>query len=83
MKLCLARYIAAYGETVDWVIEPRGLIKKAMLTFVAKFSWMLVPHRVSPTKADNVITSDREVMVAPLVTRLEIDFARIIFNGDT
>ena len=39
---------------------------------------MFVRKRVSPTKAENVLTWDRVVMVAALVAGLEIDFARIL-----
>lgn len=33
----LAQYIGRNGEGDDWVIDPRGIIKKATLTFVAMF----------------------------------------------
>lgn len=39
---------------------------------------MFVRKRVSPTKAENVLTWDRVVMVAALVAGLEIDFARMM-----
>ena len=45
---------------------------------MAKFFWLLVRNRVSPTKADNHITWDRAVMVAALVAGVEIDFARML-----
>ncbi|KAG5615659.1 hypothetical protein H5410_015483 [Solanum commersonii] len=41
-------------------------IRKATLNFVAKFFWLLVRNRVSPTKADNQVTWDRAVMVSAL-----------------
>ncbi|KAG5632509.1 hypothetical protein H5410_004226 [Solanum commersonii] len=75
--LWLARYIAADGERAEWVAAPRLGIRKATLTFVAKFFWLLVRNRVSPTKADNQVTWDRAVMVAALVAGVEIDFARM------
>ncbi|KAG5605217.1 hypothetical protein H5410_026709 [Solanum commersonii] len=78
----LAKYIAADGERAEWVAAPRLGIRKATLTFVAKFFWLLVRNRVSPTKADNQVTWDRAVMVAALVAGVEIDFARI-FGRDT
>ncbi|KAG5586092.1 hypothetical protein H5410_046526 [Solanum commersonii] len=56
---------------------PRLGIRKATLTFVAKFFWLLVRNRVSPTKADNQVTWDRAVMVAALVAGVEIDFAHL------
>uniref|UniRef100_M1DU07 Integrase core domain containing protein n=1 Tax=Solanum tuberosum TaxID=4113 RepID=M1DU07_SOLTU len=76
--LWLARYIAADGERAEWVTAPRLGIRKATLNFVAKFFWMLVRNRVSPTKADNQVTWDRAVMVAALVAGVEIDFARML-----
>uniref|UniRef100_M1DVW3 Integrase core domain containing protein n=1 Tax=Solanum tuberosum TaxID=4113 RepID=M1DVW3_SOLTU len=51
--LWLAKYIAADGERAEWVAAPRLGIRKATLNFVAKFFWLLVRNRVSPTKADN------------------------------
>ncbi|KAG5599411.1 hypothetical protein H5410_030781 [Solanum commersonii] len=68
----LAKYIAADGERAEWVAAPRLGIRKATLTFVAKFFWLLVRNRVSPTKADNQVTWDRAVMVAALWTRVPI-----------
>lgn len=49
-----------------------------MLKFVAKFFWLLVQNKVSPTKSDNQLTWDRAVMVASLEARLEIDFAHMM-----
>ncbi|KAG5619614.1 hypothetical protein H5410_004832 [Solanum commersonii] len=57
--LWLARYIATDGERAEWVTAPRLGIRKATLTFVAKFFWLLVRNRVSPTKADNQVTDTR------------------------
>ena len=74
----LAKYIVADGERAEWVANPRLGIRKATLTFVAKFFWLLVQNRVSPTKADNYVTWDRAVMVAALVAGVEIDFARML-----
>uniref|UniRef100_M1DYJ7 Integrase core domain containing protein n=1 Tax=Solanum tuberosum TaxID=4113 RepID=M1DYJ7_SOLTU len=62
--LWLARYIAADGERLEWVAAPRLGIQKATLNFVAKFFWLLVRNRVSPTKADNQVTWDRAANVA-------------------
>ena len=36
-KRWLAQYLSVDGENVDWVLEPKGDIKKANLTFTAKF----------------------------------------------
>jgi len=67
-----------HGECAEWVATPRLGIRKATLNFVAKFFWLLVRNRVSPTKADNQLTWDRAVMVATLVAGVEIDFARML-----
>uniref|UniRef100_M1DPU4 Integrase core domain containing protein n=1 Tax=Solanum tuberosum TaxID=4113 RepID=M1DPU4_SOLTU len=67
-----------YGERAEWVAAPRLGIRKATLNFVAKFFWLLVRNRVSPTKADNQVTWDRAVMVAALVAGVAIDFARML-----
>ncbi|KAG5631673.1 hypothetical protein H5410_003390 [Solanum commersonii] len=53
-------------------------IRKATLIFVAKFFWLLVRNRVSPTKDDNQLTWNRAVIVAALVEGLEINFARML-----
>ncbi|KAG5580221.1 hypothetical protein H5410_050848 [Solanum commersonii] len=68
----------ADGERVEWVAAPHLGIRKATLTFVAKFFWLLVRNRVSPTKADNQVMWDRAVIVAALVAGVEIDFARML-----
>uniref|UniRef100_M1DG99 Integrase core domain containing protein n=1 Tax=Solanum tuberosum TaxID=4113 RepID=M1DG99_SOLTU len=52
--------------------------ERATLNFVAKFFWLLVRNRVSPTKADNQVTWDRAVMVAAMVAGVEINFARML-----
>ena len=33
----MALHLSIDGEGADWVIEPKGAIKKANLTFTAKF----------------------------------------------
>uniref|UniRef100_M1DNH1 Integrase core domain containing protein n=1 Tax=Solanum tuberosum TaxID=4113 RepID=M1DNH1_SOLTU len=78
VTLWLAKYIAADGEREEWVATPWLGIRKATLNFVAKFFWLLVRNRVSPTKADNQLTWDIAVMVATLVVGVEIDFARML-----
>uniref|UniRef100_M1DHI9 Integrase core domain containing protein n=1 Tax=Solanum tuberosum TaxID=4113 RepID=M1DHI9_SOLTU len=71
-------YIVADGERAEWVAALRLGIRKATLNFVAKFFWLLVRNRVSPTKADNQVTWDRAVMVAAMVAGEKIDFARML-----
>ena len=36
-KRWMAMYLSVYGEGADWVTKPKGAIKKANLTFTAKF----------------------------------------------
>uniref|UniRef100_M1DA61 Integrase core domain containing protein n=1 Tax=Solanum tuberosum TaxID=4113 RepID=M1DA61_SOLTU len=74
----LARHIVVDGERVEWVQTSSLGIKKAMLSFVAKFFWLLVRNCVSITQADNVVTWDRVVIVAAMVAGLEIDLTRIL-----
>ncbi|KAG5585141.1 hypothetical protein H5410_045575 [Solanum commersonii] len=76
--LWLAGTFFADGEHAEWVAAPRLGIRKATLNFVAKFFWLLVRNRVSPTKAHNQVTWDRAVMVVALVAGVEIDFARML-----
>ncbi|KAG5585747.1 hypothetical protein H5410_046181 [Solanum commersonii] len=78
MLLWLARNIAVNEEREEWVAAPRIGIRKATLNLVAKFCWLLVRNKVSPTKSDNLLTWDRAVMVAAQVAGLEIHFARMI-----
>ena len=59
-------------------VEPRGLIKKANLTFAAKFIRVLAHHRLSPTAFDNIFTWDRMVLVAAMVAGFEVDFPRLL-----
>ena len=60
------------------MLDPISLIRKAKLTFTAKFLWMLVRHLLSPTAADNIFTWDRAVLVIAFVAGLEIDFAKLL-----
>lgn len=60
------------------MIDPRGMIKKATLTFEAKSLYLLIRHWLSPMKEDNVFTYDRTVMVAALVAILEINIAKLM-----
>ena len=57
----MALHMSVDGEVADWVTEPKGAIKKANLTFTAKFLWLIVRHCLSPTAADNIVTWDRAV----------------------
>ena len=43
-KRWMALHLSVDGEGADWVTEPKGAIKKANLTFTAKFLWLLALH---------------------------------------
>ena len=66
------------GEGADWVTEPKGAIKKANLTFTVKFLWLIVRHCLSPTAADNIVTWDRQVLMAAMISGFEVDFAWLL-----
>ena len=57
-KRWMALHLSVDREGAYWVTEPMGTIKKANLTFVVKFLWLLVRHCLSPTAADNIVTWD-------------------------
>ncbi|KAG5576770.1 hypothetical protein H5410_056904 [Solanum commersonii] len=63
--LWLARYIAADGERAEWVAAPRLGIRKATLTFVVKFFWLLVSNRVSPGALDIGLIRDEANVAVP------------------
>ncbi|XP_069142887.1 uncharacterized protein [Solanum lycopersicum] len=71
-------HLSINGESADWVTEPKGAIKKANLTFFAKFLWLLVRHCLSPTAADNIVTWDRAVLIAAMIDEFEVDFAWLL-----
>ena len=43
-KRWMTLHLSVDGEGADWVTEPKGAIKKANLTFTAKFLWLVVRH---------------------------------------
>ena len=63
----MARHLSIDGEGVDWVVEPKGAIRKANLTFTAKFLWFIVCHCLSPMAKDNIVTWDRAVLMAAII----------------
>ena len=65
-KRWIAQHIFVDGKGAHWVLETRGVIKKANLTFVAKFIWLLIRHCLSPTAAEKIFTWDRVVLVAAI-----------------
>ncbi|TMW82926.1 hypothetical protein EJD97_003840 [Solanum chilense] len=66
------------AKGADWVTEPNGAIKKANLTFTAKFLWLIVRHCLSPTADDNIVTWDRAVLMAAMIAGFEVDFAWLL-----
>ena len=77
-KRWMALHLSVDGEGADWMIEPKGAIKMANLTFTAKFLWLLVCHCLSPTVADNIVTWDRAVSMAAIIAGFEVDFAWLL-----
>ena len=74
----MALHLSVDGKGADWVTEPKGAIKKANLTFIAKFLWLLVRHCLFPTAADNIVTWDRAVLIAAMIAGFEVDFAWLL-----
>ena len=74
-KRWMALHLSVDGEGADWVIEPKGAIKKANLTFTAKFLLFIVRHCLSPTTADNIVTWHHAVLMATIIAGFEVDFA--------
>ena len=66
-KKWLAQYIATDGERDDWFIDPRGSSRRPLSLLCLGFSGCLCSTRSSPTRADNVLTWHRVVIVAELV----------------
>ena len=58
--------------------EPKGAIKKANLTFMVKFLWLIVRHCLSPTVTDNIVTWDRAVLMAAMIAGFEVDVAWLL-----
>ena len=74
----MALHLSVDGEGADWVTELKGAIKKANLTFTAKFLWLLVPHCLYPTTADNIVTQDRAVLMEAMIAEFEMDFTWLL-----
>ena len=68
-------HLSIYGEVTDWVTEAKRAIKKAHLTFTAKFLCLIIRHCLSPMAADNIVTWDRAVLMAAMIAGFEVDFA--------
>ena len=79
-KRWMALHLSVDEDGTDWVTEPKGAIKQANLTFVAKFLWLLVRHCLSPTAADNIVTWDRAVLMAAMMASPG-SHARVVIQG--
>ena len=77
-KRWMAQHLSVDEEGADWVTKRKGAIKKANLTFIAKFLWLLVCHSLSPTDADNIVTWDRVVLMAAMIAEFEVDFTWLL-----
>ena len=78
-KRFIPQHISVDREDAYRVLDPRSVINKANLTFVATFLWLLVSHRPSPTSVDNILTWHRAVLVSAMVARFEIYFQRFCY----
>ena len=61
-------------EGADWVMEPKGDIRKANLTFKAMFLWFIVCHYLSPMTAYNIVTWDHTVLMEAMIAVFEVYF---------
>ena len=59
-------------------MDPKGAIRKANLTFTAKFLWLIVRHCLSPTAANNIVTWDCAFLMAAMIADFEVDFAWLL-----
>ena len=74
----MSQHLSIDGEATDWVMEPKGVIKKDNFTFTAKCLWMILCHCLSPSDADNIVTWGRAVMMAAMTVRFEVDFSWLL-----
>ena len=77
-KRWIAQHISVDGEHAGWLLEPRGVINKANLTFRVKFIVLLVRHFLSPTATENIVTWDMVVLVVTLVAGFVVDIPRLL-----
>ena len=78
IKRWIAHYHSIDCEASNWVLEPKGSIKKANLIFTTKFLWLLVRHFLTPTAADNIVTWDRVVLMEAMIAGFEVDFTWLL-----
>ena len=74
----MALHLSIDGEGADWVMEPKGAIKKANLTFTTNFLWFIVRHFLSPTVVDNIVRWDHAVLMKAIIAGFEVDFDWIL-----
>ena len=74
----MALHLSVDGKGSDWVTEPKGAIKKANLTFMAKLLLLIIRHCLSPTVADNIVTWDRAVLMAAMIAGFEVYFTWLL-----
>ena len=74
----MALHLSVDREGADWVTEPKGAIKKDNVTFTVKFLWLIVRHCLSPTATDNIVTWNREVLMAAMIAGFEVDFVWLL-----
>jgi hypothetical protein len=74
----IAEQITDIGVEPAWVREHTSSIKKAHLSFRAKFWWLIIRSWIRPTRADNVITLERAVLLASVLAGYDIDWAQVI-----
>ena len=75
----MALHLSIDGEGAEWVMEPKGAIRKANLTFTAMFLWLIIRHCLSPTAPDNIIvTRDRVILMGAMIAGFEVDFAWLL-----
>ena len=74
----MALQLSVDGKGADWLTEPKGAITKANLTFTVKFLWLIVCNCLSPTVVDNIVTWDREVLMAAMIAGFEVVFAWLL-----
>ena len=77
-KSWMTLHLSSNGEGADWVTEPKGVIRKANLTFMAKFLWLIVRHCLSPTAADNIVKWNSVVLMAVMIGGFEVEFGWLL-----
>lgn len=61
-----------------WILE--ALSRRSTFLLQPCFFWLVFSHRLSPMDTDNILTWDGAILVAALVAKFEIDFARVLIS---